>query len=421
MLSRKRLSRCAGSTFQMSKSRFPILLYRTHAWVGLISGIFLVVICVTGSVAVFRPEIERAVDYAGQDFTVVPNGNAKITAGRAAATAQAAYPGSTPQLVRFPAPPGSTQVHGDAYLVTLTQRAENHKRARNVQVLVDPFRDAVIREHKNVRGWGDWLRQLHVRFLYGSFWGRYIVGFFGLTLLFSTVSGVMIFARFNANSWRPKGVRWGRGQRIVWADVHKLVGLGSVAFNIVFGVSGAVLGLEGIYHKYLAEKPPAVRRATVAQLPAGGIDAFVDHARALVPDAQPTAVLLNHARAGIVRVDLWPTTSHLVREMSSYVVFDATSAAPIEVYDATNAPAGVRLYYAMEPLHFGRLGGAMWVKLLWGLMGLTGGFLSISGFVIYVLRKRKPKPRAAGAAPTEDEAAASEAAAEPELDLVTAK
>ena len=372
----------------MSKSRFPILLYRTHAWVGLISGLFLVVICVTGSLAVFRPEIERAVDYRGQDFTVVPNGNPKISAGRAAATAQAAYPGSTPQQVRFPAPPGSTQVHGDAYLVTLNQG----RGKANVQVLVDPYRDAVIRQHKPVRGWGDWLRQLHVRFLYGSFWGRYIVGFFGLTMVFSTVSGLMIFARFNGNSWWPKRVRWGRGARIVSADMHKLVGLGSVAFNIVFGLTGAVLGLEGIYHKFLAEKPPVVRRASVAQLPDGGIDAFIDKASALVPDAQPSAILLNHARAGIVRVDLWPTTSHLVREMSSYVTFDAKTAQPIEAYDATNVAAGVRLYYAMEPLHFGRLGGAMWVKLLWGLMGLTGGFLSITGFAIYVLRKRKPRP-----------------------------
>ena len=146
-----------------------------------------------------------------------------------------------------------------------------------------------------------------------------------------------------------------------------------------------------------------MRRADVAQLPAGGIDGFVAQARTLVPGSNPTGVQLNHARTGIVRVDLWPTTAHLVREASSYVVFDASTAQPIEVYDATNAPAGVRFYYAMEPLHFGRLGGAMWVKLLWGLMGLSGGFLSVTGFVIYVLRKRKPKPRTAHvAAPSRD-------------------
>ena len=82
-------------------------------------------------------------------------------------------------------------------------------------------------------------------------------------------------------------------------------------------------------------------------------------------------------------MDLWPATRRLVREASSYVTFDAATSQPIEVYDATRVGPGVRLYYAMEPLHFGRLGGAMWVKLLWGLMGLSGGFLSISGFARY--------------------------------------
>jgi uncharacterized iron-regulated membrane protein len=112
-----------------------------------------------------------------------------------------------------------------------------------------------------------------------------------------------------------------------------------------------------------------------------------------VPGSQPNAIVLGHARNGTVRVDLWPTAAHLIREQSSYVVFDAKTSRPAEVYDATKAAAGVRFYYAMEPLHFGRLGGAMWVKLLWGFMGLSGGFLSVTGFVIYVLRKRQAKSR----------------------------
>ena len=49
----------------MAKSRFGYLLYRWHAWAGLVSGVFLLVICVSGSIAVFRPEIERAVEQRG--------------------------------------------------------------------------------------------------------------------------------------------------------------------------------------------------------------------------------------------------------------------------------------------------------------------------------------------------------------------
>src|SRR5687767_15213528 len=95
------------SGIRMSKSRFPILLYRTHAWVGLISGIFLIVICVTGSIAVFRPEIERAVDWGDYDFNVVSNGRAPIGIEQAIATAEARFPGGRATAARKPARGGS--------------------------------------------------------------------------------------------------------------------------------------------------------------------------------------------------------------------------------------------------------------------------------------------------------------------------
>jgi uncharacterized iron-regulated membrane protein len=79
-------------------------------------------------------------------------------------------------------------------------------------------------------------------------------------------------------------------------------------------------------------------------------------------------------------------------------LFDASTAEPVEVYEATAAPAGMRLYYAMEPLHFGRLGGAMWVKLLGGLVGLSGGFLSITGYIIYIALRRKRRSTASAIA-----------------------
>lgn len=376
----------------MSKSRFGILLYRWHAWVGLLSGLFLIVICVSGSVAVFRPEIEQALDYRGHDFTVTPNGRAPIIAEQAIRTAQAAFPGSTAQLVRFPTVPGTKAFHGEIYLVQLNRGRGNP----NLNVFVDPYRDAIIGSMKPVRGWGDFVRQLHVRFFYGSYWGRWIVGFFGLTLVFSAISGLMIFTRFNAGSWWPKW-RWGKGPRIVTADAHKIVGLGSVAFNIMFGVTGAVVGLEGLYRKYVLtpEKPAIARLERVKELPPGFIEQSVARAKEIIPGSTPESVTLTHARTGMIRVNVETPVISLVKEGASSVTFNAKTGEVVNVYDARDASAAGRFYYAMEPLHFGRLGGAMWVKLLWGLMGLTGGFLSVTGFAIYVLRKRKPKRRAA--------------------------
>lgn len=373
----------------MTKRPIGILLYRTHAWVGLLSGLFLIVICVSGSVAVFRPEIERAVDWGGYDFNVVSNGRDPITLERAIDTAQSAYPGANATVARFPDFGGSWQSHGPTYAVTL---ARGKAGGGNLNVLVDPYENTVVATMKPNSGWGDVLRQLHVRFFYGSYWGRWIVGFFGLTLVFSTISGLLIFTRFNANSWRPKW-RWGRGPRIVTADAHKIVGLGSVVFNIIFGVTGAVVGLEGMYRKYVmtSERPAVVRLDRVKELTPGLIERCVARATELIPDGVPASVTLAHARTGMIRVSLETPVLGLVKEGASSVAFNATTGDVVAVDDARRASAAGRFYYAMEPLHFGRLGGAMWVKLLWGLMGLTGGFLSITGFVIYVLRKRKPK------------------------------
>ena len=374
----------------MRNGRLGIVIYRWHGWVGLCSGLFLLVICITGSIAVFRPEIEQAVDWGDYDFDVTPTGNAPITLERAIVTAEAAYPGSRALIARYPALPGTVQSHGSAYNVQLHPGNGQGR----LNVLIDPYRDAVVASMRPNSGWGDWLRQLHVRFLYGSFWGRWIVGLFGIALLFSTVSGLIIYPRFNASSWWPM-LRRGRGARIFLADLHKIVGLGSVAFNILFGVTGAVVGLEGIYLRYFAASatPTVARMERATALPSGLIERCVERARELIPGGTPTSVTLAQAKTGMIRVHVETPVAALIRENASSVLFNASSGEPVEVYDARSASLAGRFYYAMEPLHFGRLGGAMWVKLLWGLMGLAGGLLSITGFAIFILRKRKPATR----------------------------
>jgi uncharacterized iron-regulated membrane protein len=208
----------------------------------------------------------------------------------------------------------------------------------------------------------------------------------------------VILRKFNAGSWWPR-VRWGRGGRIVTADLHKWVGLWTVAFNLIFGVTGAVIGLEGLARKYFVPanaRPPAV--AAIASLPPGTLESLMTRATQLVPETEATEASLPYRRNGLVKVEVEHAPSRLVREHASYVLFNAATGEALEVYDATKSSAAARVYYAMEPLHFGRLGGAMWVKLLWGLMGLSGGFLSVSGFVIYAVRKRNsvafPRSRA---------------------------
>ena len=152
-----------------------------------------------------------------------------------------------------------------------------------------------------------------------------------------------------------------------------------------------MIGLEGVYHKYFAERGRPPRFAAVQQLRPGEIQNCVHQAKTLIPTADPVSIGLNSLRNGTLKVDMVHWDTKLIRELSSYVIFDANTLQPAETYDASKTNVGTRFYYAMEPLHFGRLGGSLVVKLLWGVMGLTGGFLSVSGFLIYLLRKKSSR------------------------------
>jgi uncharacterized iron-regulated membrane protein len=331
-----------------------------------------------------------------------------MSLGAAIGVARARHPGADVIGAAYPAPPGSFYSHGATYALTLKERRGER------QVLVHPWTGEVLADRLRPRGWGDFVRQLHVRFYYGSFWGRWIVGGFGLVLLFATVSGLVIYRKFNKGSWWPT-VRWGRGARIVTADLHKVVGLGSVAFNVMFGVTGAVLGLEGLARRYMAREAPPARLARVESLPAGRVEELVRRTRELIPGGEPAFVALQNRSGGRVRVVVEHGWADLVTERESYTEFAAGSGEVLRVHDARADSAAARAYYAMEPLHFGRLGGATWVKVLWAGMGLSGGFLSVTGYVIYFARQRSRRKGAIRSAAKSVAAAPAAEEAEAEL------
>src|SRR5690606_33094304 len=72
------------------------------------------------------------------------------------------------------------------------------------------------------------------------------------------------------------------------------------------------------------------------------------------------------------------------------LVLSKTDYRPIFKYDVRQQPPSHKFYFIQEALHFGDFGGLM-LKALYALLGLTSGFLSISGFVIFLLRRQKKK------------------------------
>ncbi|MGH9944893.1 MAG: PepSY-associated TM helix domain-containing protein, partial [Pyrinomonadaceae bacterium] len=361
--------------------------YAWHKWTGLFAGLFIFVISLSGVVAVFKEDLDWLLTPAKR---VAPAGR-RASFDEVLGGVRQQYPEGTITNVRFP-PDART-----AYTIGVERKG-----ADRVEVFVDPHTGHVTGARTGETA-ANVIRQLHVRFYYFGAWGRVMIGVFGVLLFVSTLTGLFIYWRFMkavfAQGLRFWQVRQGRGLQVSSSDWHKLVGMVALVFNFVIALTGAVLGLENLSRyapavdralhprPVLQTKQPQPHQLPSTEGPALIAEEALSRARLALPGFEPTSMSppaagKNHfVFHGNVR-------GRFERAGASFVVIAAGGGATLDIHDAAQARASTRAYNLNEPLHFGDFGGLP-LKLVYCLFGLTTPFLSITGFVIYALKRRR--------------------------------
>lgn len=207
-------------------------LFQVHLWTGLGLGLYILIISVTGSIVVYRNELYRT--FTPRPIVAVPSGE-RLTTEQLSDAAQRAYPG---------------------YDVTNVFRARNLDQAVDVwlkrgadrrQRLFDPYtgRDLGDSVPRGIR-FVSWLLDLHDNLLYGAT-GRLVNGAGALFMMVLGLTGAVVWWP-GVQSWR-RSVTIHRGvslKRFNW-DLHSAVGFWTVAFLVLFGVTGAYLAFPGAF------------------------------------------------------------------------------------------------------------------------------------------------------------------------------
>jgi uncharacterized iron-regulated membrane protein len=361
--------------------------FRWHSWLGVATGAFMLVIAWSGSIAVFNDEI---------GWLLTPELRADPAAGvRPLDDVVAAL------RERFPGRRFDVHVQsGPSWAHT----AYVYDQRRTIYVHVDPATAQVTRA--DVMDGYTWnvvyfIRQLHVRLLMGL-WGRVFVGIFGVTLVLSIVTSLYVYRDWLRSLVR---VRRGAGRRIFHMDLHKTVGAWALVFNLVFGITGAVLGLENLYYQVMPRRtaPRTPVPATELHLPPGLTHGAAAEALASAdPAFVPTVVQVNPAQSSaVIRGD---HPGALIAKDASFYRVDLASGRVIDRSDARSAPWPTYLYNTLDPLHFGYFGdkwsaaASYAIKAVWCLLGLTPGILSITGGYMWLLRRRRVRAAASARA-----------------------
>jgi uncharacterized iron-regulated membrane protein len=363
------------------------LLWRIHHWAGLYAGIIIGVLSLTGALAVFIPEIDVLVQRHYYAASSAPAATLQFSKSLAALTKK--YPDYQSLSVDLPEKPGH------AASIQLAVPDPVSKKTNRYNFFVDTGRDALAGSRIQANSLANYLRQMHVR-LYEGFWGRQLVGLGGIALVVVVVTGLLIYGNFMKRQTYPQ-IRRGRGLRILLADWHKILGVSALLFNLVIGLTGAWLGLQPKLMTWLdmkapnAFETPVIMDADADKAAAVDWPAALKAARQQFPDLQVSTIApsSNGSHTLVFRGNL---RGQVYERNINTLVLSKTALAPVYKYDVRTAGFWNKFYLIQEALHFGDFGG-LTLKFLYALLGLVSGFLSISGFVVYISRTEKKQRR----------------------------
>ncbi len=357
-------------------------LWTLHAWIGLYAGLAIAFLSLTGAAALFREELDVALR---PDFYEVAAGDTLVDMAAVTRALSREHPDKTLfEVVMPPSGAGSWNFRLDA-------KTESDLFPVFWEVFVDPYTGAILGERNYYESFSYYLRNLHVRF-YEGWQGRFIVGLAGLALLFSLISGAVLYFPFQKRRgfWTIRRKKL----RTAQADYHKLIGLLALAFNLVIAGTGAWLGMQPVLMKAtgierpgaFAAKPHALTEPQADTLVALAYEQVLAKARATHPNFRVRTMRPSDDGTATVTV-MGDVPGQVYERAGNRLTFAKTDVALRDAYLINDDVASARLYYVQEALHFGDFAG-LWLKFVYLFFGLSSGLLAVSGFVIYVERNK---------------------------------
>lgn len=354
--------------------------YLVHKWTSLISTIFLLMLCLTGLPLIFHEEIEHYFEPHPQlEPLTAESPRIDYDDVIARAWPPAGRSGALPGIRKGrPAGPGD-------------QRAEPGTAAENGHM--QPF-DARTGEFFDALpppgGFMYLMLKLHTDLFLGLP-GYLFLGLMGLLLVASLVSGVVVYTPF-MRKLDFATVRAERSRRLKWLDLHNLLGIVTLSWVLVVGVTGVIntlaLPILMLWQGgQLAEMTAPYKDAPPLQR-LGSLDAALATARRAAPDMEVSFVGFpgtqfssQHHYAVFMRGNT-PLTERLLKP----ALIDAQSG---ELTDMREMPLYVKTLLLSQPLHFGDYGG-MPLKIVWALLDLVSIVILASGLYLWLGRRKTP-------------------------------
>lgn len=354
-------------------------IYSVHKWFGLATGIFLLLLGVSGSILVFKDELEHFLDHTSTK--VVPTGK-PLSLDSLYQVIVKEYPrlDGASWINPVAAPDESYKFRlylNDAKLMTYDLGGLN----------INQYTGKIIRTGRSdtfVTGLMDWLFQFHFSFHLGMP-GAALTAIMGICMLISIITGLIVYRKFIWKVLTFKVQIKTKNWRTISSDLHRIVGVWALLFNIVVFFTGFWMNLFAFEtDKWAVEK----ELASPNTLAKASIDKMYQEARLKMPDLVPNYVYFPTQAEKKFNVRGNIAGQNALFAGGNFVKFDAQTGAFSSMGRFEEMAFWDKVEALFYPLHVGNYGGIL-LKILYVILGLSPALLSITGFLLWWRKVKK--------------------------------
>jgi len=346
------------------------LVFKIHTIAGLVSGLFILLMSLSGAALVFHEELDNlqypaiAVDENKQVVTIDSSYN---SLKRQYPRAQVSNCAITENVTR-------------PFIFTIYDPSFK-KGTEALQVFMHPQTGVVLKTRSGKNNLTSWIGRFHNSLHLGKK-GEWLLGFLALIFLLSIITGLI---QYRGNIF---AVLLFRKRIFKRRNLHQLVGVYALVFNLMIVITGfwmqRYVFKKGFYKSYdytpvLKASPPLFY----------SLDSAFKNIKEKFPGF--TGYIIYFAQNKKARTAVYGS-QHInsfihSKKFADAIFLDSAGSVAMTAF-VNEIDASARYDIINAQVHYGQYGGLP-VKIIYCLLGLTGGILSITGFLLWYKRKQR--------------------------------
>jgi uncharacterized iron-regulated membrane protein len=343
------------------------LLFRIHSYTGLITGVAIILIGISGSILVFSRELDHFIYRAIQE--VEPKGN-KISLDSGLHFMQEKF-----QDMNYITYDGIPQSEVSSYKFFMMKDGVHYN------AFLDPYKVEILHSGKRFDNIMEWLLLFHYSFSI-PVWGELAAAVLSITLLISVFTGVVVYRKYFFKVLLFKvPVKW-KNWRTISSSFHRIIGVWSLVFQILMAVTSFWMLRHTFTESHYGTKEV---KGVDAPIITYSIDKTLSQIKERFPEFQPKFITLPEAEG--VASYVYGHTEGISYFYADFYDEIQTDGQSLKAGFLKDKAFSEKLELMIYPIHGGLYGNLM-IKVIYCLGGLTPAILSITGFLLWWRRRR---------------------------------